>query len=136
MIALLLKKTESLKRPERNNRSFSRKRPSPISNPISQCQDRATIKIVIESYKTTGPDEIPLKLTKLSSNAVDKYHTCIINHGVSQSYFSDRAKKALVRPIYKKKDGQNKENYLPVSILYEFLKVYDRFINENMLPII
>ena len=43
---------------------------------------------------------------------------------------------ALVRPTYTKKDKQNKENYRPVSILNGFLKVYERFTNDNMLPII
>ena len=42
---------------------------------------------------------------------------------------------ALVRPIYTKKDKQNKESYRLVSILNGFLKAYERFINDNMLPI-
>ena len=67
--------------------------------------------------KATGPDGIPLKLIKLSANFVDKYLTSIINHNISRSYFSDGAKNALVKPIYKKKDRQNKENYRPVSHL-------------------
>ena len=60
--------------------------------------------------KTTGPDGIPFKLIKLSVSVADKYLTSIINHDISQSYFSDGAKNALVRPIYKKKDRQNKED--------------------------
>ena len=86
--------------------------------------------------KATGPDGIPLKLIKLSVNAVDTYLTSIINHDISLSYFLDGANNALVRPIYKKKDRQNKENYRPVSILNGFSKVYERFINDSMLPII
>ena len=79
---------------------------------------------------------ILLKLIKLSANIVDKYLTSIINHDISRSYFSDGVKNALVRPIFKKKDRQNKENYRPVSILIGFSKVYERFINDSMLPII
>ena len=85
--------------------------------------------------KATGPDGIPLKLNKLSINIVDKYLTSIINNDTSRSYFSDGAKNALVRPIYKKKDRQNKENYRPVNILNRFSKLYERFINESMIPI-
>ena len=86
--------------------------------------------------KATGPDGMPLKLNKLSTNVVDKYLTSIINNDTSRSYFSDGAKNALVRPIYKKKDRQNKENYRPVNILNRFSKLYERFINESMIPII
>ena len=35
---------------------------------------------------------------------------------ISLTYFSDGAKSPLVRPIYKKKHRQNKENYRPVNI--------------------
>ena len=59
----------------------------------------------------------------------------IVNHDILRSYFSDGAKKALVRPIYEKIDRQNKENYRPVSILNGFSKVYKRFIYDSMLPI-
>ena len=86
--------------------------------------------------KATGPDGIPLKLNKLSANVVDKYLISIINHDISWFYFSDGAKNALVRPIYKKKDRQNKGNYCPVNILNRFSKLYERFINESMIHII
>ena len=49
---------------------------------------------------------------------------------------SDGAKGALVRPIYKKEDRQNKENYSPVSTSNVFSKVYERFTNDSLLPII
>ena len=98
---------------------------------------RKSLNIVksLNINKATGRDGIPLKLINLSANFVDKYLTSIINHGISRSYFSDGAKNALVKPIYKKKDRQSKENYRPVSILNGFSKVYERFINDSMLPI-
>ena len=86
--------------------------------------------------KATGHDGISLKLNKLSTNVVDKSLTSIINNDTLRSYFSDGAKNDLVRPIYKKKDRQNKENYRPVNILNRFSKLYERFINESMIPII
>ena len=91
---------------------------------------------LLNANKATGPNGTPLKLIKLSANAVDEYLTSITNHNIWRSYFSDGAKNALVRPIYKKKDRQNKDHYRPVSILNGFSKVYERFINDSMLPII
>ena len=75
-------------------------------------------------------------LIKVSPNAVDKYLTSIINRDISRSYFSDGAQNALVRPIYKKKGRQNKENYRPVSILNGFSNVYGEVHNDSMLPVI
>ena len=49
---------------------------------------------------------------------------------------SDGAKGALVRPIYKKEDRQNKENYCPVSTSNVFSKVYEMFTNDSLLPTI
>ena len=77
-----------------------------------------------------------LKLIKLSANVVDKYLTGIINLDILQSYFSDGAKNALVRPIDNNKDKQNMENYRPVSILNGFSKFYEGFINDSTLPIV
>ena len=64
----------------------------------------------------------------------DKYFSSIINHDISRFYFSDEEKTAPVRPIYEKKDRENKENYRPVSIFNGFSKLCERFI--SMLHII
>ena len=84
--------------------------------------------------KATGPDGIPPKIVKLSSNVIDKYLTNIINNDLSQSCFSQNAKIASVRPIYKKNSRTDKKNYRPVSILNAFSKVYERYIHEKVLP--
>ena len=73
---------------------------------------------------------------KISANVAGKYRTSIIDHNISHSYFSDGAKKALARPIYKKKDKQNKANYRSVNILNRFSKVYKGLVNDSMLSLI
>ena len=74
----------------------------------------------LNAKKAAGYDGIPLKRFKRSANPVNNYLTSIINHDIPRYYFSDGAKNTLVRPIYKKEDRQNKENYPPVSILNGF----------------
>ena len=81
----------------------------------------------LNANKATGPDGIPLKLIKLSANVVEKYPTSMINHDILQSYISNGGMNTLVRPTYKEKD------YSPVSILNEFSKVYERFINDSII---
>ena len=48
--------------------------------------------------------------------------------------FSEGAKIATVRPIYKKGGRDKTENYRPVSILNCFSKVHERFIHEQFEP--
>ena len=38
-----------------------------------------------------------------------------------------------VRPIFKKDDRTNIKNYRPVSLLNCFLKIYEKFLNEQLL---
>ena len=54
----------------------------------------------------------------------------IINYDVDNNSFSEGAKIATVRPVYKKCDRDKIENYKPVSILNCFSKVYETFLHE------
>ena len=63
-------------------------------------------------------DRIPLNLTNLSANVVDKCITSIINMIFRYLFYLFY----LVRPIYKEKNRQNKENYHPMGILDRFSK--------------
>ena len=54
----------------------------------------------------------------------------IINYDVDNNSFSEGAKIATVRPVYKKSDRDKIENYRAVSILNCFSKVYETFLHE------
>ena len=84
--------------------------------------------------KAIGPDTIPPKLVKMSANIIDAHLCAIINRDIENSSFSDGAKIASVRPIYKKKSRNEIENYRPVSILNIFSKIYERYIHESLTP--
>ena len=47
--------------------------------------------------------------------------------------FSENAKIASVKPIYKKESRSDKNNYRTVSIQNGFSKIYERFINDKLL---
>ena len=57
----------------------------------------------------------------------------IINNGLSKNLFSDYAKVAAVRPIFKKYDRTDIKEYRPVSLLNCFSKVYEKFLNKELL---
>ena len=87
--------------------------------------------------KATGSDTIQSNLVELSANIVDSHlkHN-IINKHLKNNSFSDGAKLALVRPIYKKRSRHQVQNYRPVSILNAFLKIYDRYIHNSLIPFV
>ena len=63
---------------------------------------------------------------------IDKHLTNIINNNLLRKSFSDSAKIALVRPIFKKGERTEIGNYRPVSILNCFLKIYERFLHNQI----
>ena len=53
--------------------------------------------------KATGLDKIPPKIVKkMSANVIDSHLASIINDDITQNFFSEKAKVASVRPIFRK----------------------------------
>ena len=88
----------------------------------------------INPRKSTGPDEIPPKIVKMSANIIHSHLTNIINGDLKRNAFSDPTKVASIRPIFKEKGERTEiKSYRPVSILNCFSEVYGRFIHENFM---
>ena len=68
----------------------------------------------------------------MSAYIIDKHLTNIINNDLLRNSFSDSAKKASVRPIFKKGERTEIGNYRPVSILNCFSKIYERFLHNQI----
>ena len=60
--------------------------------------------------KVTGLDGTPVKILKIVRNVIDLHLTNIINRDKKENKFSENAKTALVRPIYKKNDRVKIQN--------------------------
>ena len=79
--------------------------------PEANTEDINKIIKSLNPNKATGPDHIPLKIIKTAANVIDSHLAHIINKDLKENRFSENAKTALVRPIYKK-DGRGKiKNY-------------------------
>ena len=88
----------------------------------------------ITSRKATGPDKTPPIIVKMSADIIVSRLTDITNSDFKRNTFSDSAEVASLRPIFKGKGEKTEiKNYRPVSILNGFLKVYERFIHENLM---
>ena len=58
----------------------------------------------------------------MSADIIHSLVTNIINNDISQKHYSDNAKTATVRPIFKKDDRTQVKNYRPVRLLNIFSK--------------
>ena len=99
-----------------------------INNQVGKSENRYDIylataeqinKIIkkLNPNKTTARDKISSKIVILSANIIDSHLVNIINHDLDNNSFSEGAKIARVRPIYKKSDRDKIENYL--KLLFE-----------------
>ena len=70
-------------------------------------------------------DRIPLKASKTAANVIDSHLAFIANNDLQENKFSENAKTALVRPIYRKDDNSKIKNYTP-SVFY---MVFPKFID-------
>ena len=70
-------------------------------------------------------------IIKAATNCIDSHLAHIINKDLKENKFSENAKTALVRPIYKK-DSSKIKNSRPVSLLNGFSKIYERFLHDSL----
>ena len=87
----------------------------------------------LNANKSTGEDQIPPKLIKLSSEYLSKPLTDAINSSIRSSTFPDNGKRASVTPL--DKGGPDKTiitNYRPISVLNTFSKFYENVIKNQL----
>ena len=99
--------------------------------PLATAEQINKIIKKLNADKATGPDKIPSKMVILSANIIDSHLAKIINYDLDNNSFSEGAKIATVRPIYRKSDRDKIKNYRPASILNCFSKVYEKFLQEQ-----
>jgi hypothetical protein len=79
----------------------------------------------LKMKSSAGYDEIPDMIVKQCIHTVKKPLTFIINLSLSSGIFLNQTKIAKVRPIFKKGQKQNIENYRLISILSGFSKILE-----------
>lgn len=100
------------------------------------------VKLVINNLpnkKSTGLDEVPIKLIKQCSNELAPILADIINISVLLGAFPNCLKEAALIPVFKKGASENIDNYRPIALLSVISKIIEKvvankifeFLNQN-----
>ena len=87
----------------------------------------------LKSNSSAGFDEIPMSLVKQCLCYFIKPLVHIYNVSFQTGIFPDMMKKAKIRPLFKKGDRQDIQNYRPISILSAFSKILEKLTYNRLL---
>ena len=116
-VDIIISKYSSHPSVQKIKREFSLDKESEL--PYASAKDINQIIKSLNINKAKGPDGISAKFVKISTDIIDCHIANIINKDISNNKFSENAKPATVRPIFK-------------SLLNIFTKIYERFLHENL----
>ena len=71
------------------------------------------------------PWDMLTKLLRSAHNELTYYITNLETNSIAMGTFPDQLKCAELRPLYKKEDNMNKDNFRSVSILTGISKLYE-----------
>ena len=113
---------------------------------IFKFSEISTLEIIskirnLKASKSTGIDNIPAKVLKLSADIIGPSIARIFNISLKSGIFVHEWKMAWVLPIYKTDDKRKCENYRRISILPIISKIFERsgfnqvysYLNDNSL---
>ena len=86
----------------------------------------------LNSFKSTGLDDIPARFVKDAAKALTKPVTYIVNLSITSGIVPDQLKSARVKPLFKKNNRTEVGNYRPVSILCIISKILEKAVYQQL----
>ena len=83
--------------------------------------------------KSTGIDNIPARVLKLSAPVISQSLTKIFNASIASQTFPSEWKIARIIPLHKKGPRDMLDNYRPISILPVISKIYEKILYEQLI---
>jgi len=80
----------------------------------------------LDSKKSCGHDDIPVRTLKLSKCLLAPLTSNVINKSICDGVFPDNLKIAKVAPIFKSGDSEIPTNCRPISVLTYFSKIFEK----------
>lgn len=97
--------------------------------------DNSDLTKVIKNLKakdSSGSDDISTKVIKKISSAILDPLVIMINNSIIEGSFPNRLKKAIVKPIYKKGEHLDTNNYRPISLLPTISKIFEKVMETKL----
>ena len=88
----------------------------------------------INVYRANGPDGIPARMLKETSNEITEAMSLLFKASLTQSDIPDTWREALISSLFKggKKDRNKAENYRPISLTSISCKVLEHILDSNI----
>ena len=86
----------------------------------------------LDPNKATGPDGFPAKFVQMPTTFIDCHLSNIITCDISKTKYSECAKIATVRPVFKKDDRTKIKNNRHESLFNMLSKICEKLLHENL----
>ena len=109
------------------------KNPSSLSLYLSDTAEIIQIISSFEEKRSSGFDNIPVNIMRMSMNSISKPISEILNSSFRTGIFPDNLKIAKICPIDKNGEKNLISNYRPISILPSFSKIFEKAVYNRLL---
>ena len=108
--------------------------PTPHRFSFSTINESYILSIInkLKNKNSSGNDEMSNKLLKAIGNEISKPLTIIINQCLLTGIFPDLLKIAKVKPLFKRGDTAQLNNYRPISLVPTISKVFERVVYSQL----
>jgi hypothetical protein len=94
------------------------------------------IIISLKNANSVGYDDISTNILKMCSKNISVPLTHIINLSLENGIFPDRLKLSIVKPLYKKGDEHDINNYRPITLIPVIAKIFEKIMAKRILSFI
>lgn len=92
-----------------------------------------SVLIELKTKSAPGWDNIPTRFLKLAGKEVVPIITHLSNLCFDKGVFPKLLKQSIITPVYKNGDGEDVNNYRPISVLPAISKIIEKLINQRLL---
>ena len=90
----------------------------------------------LNSKKASPINSIPARILKENSDVFCAVIQNLYNYGLSKGIFPKELKAGDISSLFKKEDAFTKKNYRPITVLPSVSKIYERMMQDQMLPFV